>query len=133
MRHLWYSSRELFIDDEIKGSLTNLLINFKESSHLNRIRRNTHKSLKKEKYINHHHCKEWGSPRALALTASAARLLRRQAAASPAVPRAVESDVALDLRLRSRRAHVREEELGGVVLEGLAASQQDAQDHQGVA
>lgn len=47
-----------------------------------------------------------------ALTASAACL----PAASPAVPRAVESDVTLDLGLRSRRARVREEELCGVVL-----------------
>lgn len=90
-------------------------------------------SIQNEKYINYLRAQlqTTGFP-SRALTASVARL-RRLAAASPAVPRAVEGDVALDLGLRSRRARVREEELGGVVLEGLAAPQQDAQDHQGVA
>lgn len=68
----------------------------------------------------------------ITLTFSAAPLCRLTAA-SPAVPRAVEGDVTLDHRLSSRHAHVREEELGGVVFEGVAASQKDAQDHQRLA
>lgn len=90
-------------------------------------------SIQNEKCINYHGAQPQTTGRpSRALTASVARL-RRLAAASPAVPRAVEGDVAVDLGLGSRRARVREEELGGVVLEGLAAPQQDAQDHQGVA
>lgn len=57
-------------------------------------------------------------------------LVRRTARASPAVPRAVQRHVAL--KLRYRRAHLREEQLRGVVFQSLTAPQQDEEDHQGV-
>lgn len=62
------------------------------------------------------------------LTAS---VVRRAAGSSPSVPCAVQGHVALDLR--HRRAHMREQELRGVVLEGLATPQEDAKYDQGVA
>ncbi len=57
--------------------------------------------------------------------------MRRVGRSSPAVPCAVQGHVALDLR--HRRAHMREQELRGVVLEGLATPQEDAKYDQGVA
>lgn len=65
---------------------------------------------------------------ASSLTAS---VVRRAAGSSPTVPCAVQRHVALNLR--HRRAHMREQELRGVVLEGLATPQEDAKYDQGVA
>lgn len=64
--------------------------------------------------------------------ASFASLVRRAACSSASVPRAVQRHVALHLRRRRRRAHTREQELRGVVFEGLATPQEDAKYDQGV-
>lgn len=60
-----------------------------------------------------------------------ASVVRRAARSSPADSWTVHGDVALDLRHRG--AHVREQELSRVVLEGLATPQQDAKQEEGMA
>ena len=62
------------------------------------------------------------------LTAS---VLSRVARSSPAGPRAIQGHVALNLL--HRRAHVREQQLRGVVLKGLATPQEDAEQEEGMA
>lgn len=65
------------------------------------------------------------------LTPLTASVVRRAARSSPAGSWTVQGDVALDLRHRG--AHVREQELRCVVLEGLATPQQDAKQEKGMA
>lgn len=67
---------------------------------------------------------------ASSLTAS---VVRRAARSSPTVPCAIQGHVALNLRHRRRRAHMREQELRGVVLKGLATPQEDAKYDQRMA
>lgn len=57
--------------------------------------------------------------------------MRRAGRSSAAGPRAVQGHVALNLR--HRRAHVREQELRGVVRESLATPQEDAEEDQSMA
>lgn len=57
---------------------------------------------------------------------SLSSLMRRAARSSPSVTRAVQGHIALDLRCR--RAHMREQQLRGVVLQSLAAPQEDTED-----
>lgn len=57
--------------------------------------------------------------------------MRRAARFSPTVPCAIQGHVALNLR--HRRAHMREQELRGVVLKGLATPQEDAKYDQRMA
>lgn len=59
-------------------------------------------------------------------------VLRRVARSSAACPRAVQGHVAVHLR-GARRAHAREQHLRGVVLEGLAAPQEDAEQEEDMA
>lgn len=73
------------------------------------------------------------SPRSSQQEASSltASVVRRAARSSPTVPCAIQGHVALNLR--HRRAHVREQELRGVVLKGLATPQEDAKYDQRMA
>lgn len=60
-----------------------------------------------------------------------ASVVRSAGRSSPSGPCAVQGHVTLNLR--HRRAHVREQELRGVVLEGMATPQEDAKYDQGMA